>query len=224
MTATLPEGWALQQHGLAKGAMMLLGLPHHHDGEDIVVSAGWESFLEAFGYSSERKAPLRQKNASKVASDRLASLRKAKLVLDEERARKGELEKERATIRIAAETGARQRGLGIAETDRVGRDAAASVPDEGPSEPAAYLAAQRLEDEHAIEGIMVIVRQLSDLRWEHSAPVRVPEQPSARKALFEKNVACINRATMQNCRATGLCGLPMQRKMSTIYLWRLWKV
>ena len=173
MTSELAEGWALQQHGLAKGAMMLLGLPHHHDGDDIVVTAGWESFLEAFGYASDGEAPLRQKNASKVAADRLNALRKAKLVLDEERARKGELEKERATIRIAAETGARQRGLGIAETDRVGRDAAASVPDVGPSDPAAYLAAQRLEDEHAIDGIMVIVRQLSDLRWEHSAPVRV---------------------------------------------------
>ena len=105
--------------------------------------------------------------------ERLESLRHAKTVLDEERARKDVLEKERATIRIAAETGARQRGLGIAETDRVGRAAAASVLDEGPQDPTAYLAAQRLEDEHAIEGIMGIVRDLSELRWEHSAPVRV---------------------------------------------------
>ena len=36
---------------------------------------------------------------------------------------------ERATVRIAAETDARQRGLGIAETDEVGRQAAAEVPD-----------------------------------------------------------------------------------------------
>ena len=108
-----------------------------------------------------------------VTVERLGSLRRAKTILDEERARKDVLEKERATIRIAAETGARQRGLGIAETDQVGRAAAASVPDEGPRDPTAYLAAQRLEDEHAIEGIMVIVRDLSELRWEHSAPVRV---------------------------------------------------
>ena len=128
MSSTLQEGWTLHQHGLAKGAMMLLGLPHHHDGDDIVVSSGWESLLEALGFSSEGTAPLRQKNALKVVEDRLASLRKAKTVLDEERSRKSELEKERATIRIASETGARQRGLGIAETDRVGREAAASVP------------------------------------------------------------------------------------------------
>ena len=173
MSATLPEGWALHQHGLVKGAMMLLGLPHHHDGDDIIVTAGWESMLEGLGFSSDGEAPLRRKNAQQVTVERLGSLRRAKTILDEERARKDVLEKERATIRIAAETGARQRGLGIAETDQVGRAAAASVPDEGPRDPTAYLAAQRLEDEHAIEGIMVIVRDLSELRWEHSAPVRV---------------------------------------------------
>ena len=101
MSSTLQEGWTLQQHGLAKGAMMLLGLPHHHDGDDIVVSSGWESLLEALGFSSEGTAPLRQKNALKVVEDRLASLRKAKTVLDEERSRKSELEKERATIRLS---------------------------------------------------------------------------------------------------------------------------
>ena len=120
MSSILQEGWTLHQHGLAKGAVMLLGLPHHHDGDDIVVSAGWESLLEGLGFSSEGTTPLRQKNALKVVADRLGSLRKAKTILDQERSRKAELEKERATIRIASETGARQRGLGIAETDRVG--------------------------------------------------------------------------------------------------------
>ena len=173
MSEHLPEGWALRQHGLVKGSLMLLGLPHFHEGEDIVVTAGWESMLEGFGFASDGEAPLRTKHAQQVTAERIAALRRAKIVLDQERARKDVLEKERATIRIAAETGARQRGLGIAETDKVGRAAAASVHDEGPRDPTAYLAAQRLEDEHAIEGIMVIVRNLSDLRWEHSAPVRV---------------------------------------------------
>ena len=45
--------------------------------------------------------------------------------------------------------------------------------DEGPVDPATYLAAQRMEDEHAVEGIMVLVRKLSELRWEHSAPMRI---------------------------------------------------
>ncbi len=170
---TPPEGWVLQQHGMGKAAMMLLGLPHHHDGEDLVVETGWEAMLEGFGFTFDGEKPLRVKDATKMATDRLAALRQAKSVLDEERSRKAELERERATIRIAAETGARQRGLGIAETDKVGREAAASVVDEGPRDPDAYLAAQRMEDEHAVHGIMTLVRALSDLRWEHSAPVRV---------------------------------------------------
>ncbi|MDP6200146.1 MAG: hypothetical protein QF531_05185, partial [Candidatus Poseidonia sp.] len=135
--------------------------------------AGWESMLEGFGFSFDGDAPVRVKDASKMVKGRIQKLRHARGILDEERHRLTELAKERATIRIAAETGARQRGLGIAETDKVGREAAASVHDEGPSDPAAYLAAQRLEDEHAIEGIMVLIRELSGLRWEHSAPVRV---------------------------------------------------
>ena len=173
LNAVDPEGWALQLHGMAKAAMMLLGLPHVHDGDDLVVTAGWEAMLEGFGFTFEGDSPVRVRHAAKMAADRMKALREAKAVLDEERQRKRELEQERATIRIAAETGARQRGLGIAETDKVGRDAAASVIDEGPRDATAYLAAQRLEDEHSIHGIMILVRKLSDLRWEHSAPVRV---------------------------------------------------
>ena len=167
------EGWSLQVHGMAKAAMMLLGLPHVHDGDDLVVLAGWEALLEGFGFSFDGEKPLRIKDAAKLTSHRLKKLKEAKHVLDKERSRKAELERERTTIRIAAETGARQRGLGIAETDKVGRDAAATVIDEGASDPEAYLLAQQLEDEHAVDGIMVLVRTLSDLRWEHSAPVRV---------------------------------------------------
>lgn len=173
MAATNPELWTLHQHGLTKGSMMLLGLEHHHDGDDIVITTGWEALLEGLGFSSEGEAPLRRMNAKKVTAQRIDALRRARQVLEDERQRRDSLEKERTTIRIAAETGARQRGLGIAETDRVGRKAAASVFDGGPENPGGYLAAQRLEDEHAVEGIMVIVRQLSELRWEHSAPVRI---------------------------------------------------
>ena len=36
---------------------MLLGLPHAHDGDDLVVLAGWEALLEGFGFSSDEGAP-----------------------------------------------------------------------------------------------------------------------------------------------------------------------
>ena len=83
------------------------------------------------------------------------------------------MEKERSTVRIAAETNARQRGLGIAETDKIGREAAQKLPDPGPKNPEEYLRAQVLEDDHYVDGILTQVRILSRLRWEHSAPVRI---------------------------------------------------
>lgn len=171
--SSVPEGWALIQHGMAKATAMILGLPHHHDGDDLVITAGWPAALEGFGFGIEGDQPLRLKDGHKVAYDRLNQLKEAKVILDEERERLSQLEKERATIRIASETGARQRGLGIAETDKVGREAAASIPDEGPKDKQAYLSAQRLEDDHAVDGILPLVRMLSEFRWEHSAPVRV---------------------------------------------------
>ena len=63
--------------------------------------------------------------------------------------------------------------MGITETDQVGQEAAEQVPDPGPADPKQYLAAQIDEDDHAVDGILDQVRKISDLRWEHSAPVRV---------------------------------------------------
>ena len=47
----MPEGWTLMQHGLVKGALLLLGVSHHHDGDDIVATCGWESMVNALGYT-----------------------------------------------------------------------------------------------------------------------------------------------------------------------------
>ena len=40
---SLPEGWTFMQHGLLKGALLLLGVSHHHDGDDIVATCGWQA-------------------------------------------------------------------------------------------------------------------------------------------------------------------------------------
>ena len=168
-----PEAWTLVQHGIAKGTAMILGLAHHHDGEDLIVTSGWPAVLEGFGYSFEGESPLRITDARSRFEARIETLRQTHITLTEERKRQAELKSAKATVRIAAETDARQRGLGIADTDQVGRDAADKVPDPGPNNPARYLAAQIDEDDHAVDGIMIQVRKISDLRWEHSAPVRV---------------------------------------------------
>ncbi|NCG00296.1 MAG: hypothetical protein GWP25_00700 [Euryarchaeota archaeon] len=169
----MPEAWAYIQHGLAKGAAMILGLRHHHDGEDLVITTGWPALLEGFGYSFEDEKPLRIVDAKTRFEERIHQLRQSQITLTEERERLEVLRQARATVRIAAETNARQRGLGIAETDEVGRQAAAQVPNPGPADPKLYLAAQIHEDDHIVDGILLQVRKISDLRWEHAAPVRI---------------------------------------------------
>lgn len=172
-TKELPEAWAYIQHGLPKGAAMILGLRHHHDGDDLVITAGWPALLEGFGYSFEDEKPLRIVDAKTRFEERINQLRQSQITLTEERERLEVLRQARATVRIAAETSARQRGLGIAETDEVGRQAAAQVPDPGPLDPKLFLAAQIHEDDHDVDGILLQVRKISDLRWEHAAPVRI---------------------------------------------------
>ena len=170
---TLPHGWVLRIHGLVKGSALMLGLAHHHEGDDLVITEGWEAMLDGLGFTIKGKAPMRIEDAEAVFKSRITELRNAATILEEEQKRKGELEQKRSTVRIAAETDARQRGLGIAETDKIGRDAANKLPDPGPKNPDAYLRAQILEDDHKVDGILTQIRQISRLRWEHSAPVRV---------------------------------------------------
>ncbi len=167
------EWWTLIQHGLTKGAMLLLGVEHHHEGDDLVLTTGWEGMLEALGFSSEGDRPMVVADMATKVKQRLDDLRAAAAELAVEGARKKALEAKRATVRIAAETDARQRGLGIAETDEVGRKAAEEVPDPGPDDPKAHLRALRLDDDHAVDGLLPLVRSVSSHRWEHAAPVRV---------------------------------------------------
>jgi hypothetical protein len=170
---TVAEAWTLLQHGLAKGSALILGLAHHHDGNDLVITSGWPAVLEGFGFSIDGNKIIKIVNSDEIFNLKIEQLREAKLVLDEENSRKGELEKIRATHRIAAETGARQRGMNIAETDKIGKDAANSIPDEGPKDKEKYLAAQIHEDDYLVDGIIAQIRKISPLRWEHSAPIRV---------------------------------------------------
>ena len=170
---TLPEAWTFMQHGLLKGALLLLGIPHHHEGDDIVATCGWQALLNGFGFTT-RKSELHQLIDLGISVEqRILELRDCNTVLRAERARLFALEKERSTIRIAAETEARQRGLGISETDQVGKEAAESVPDEGPENASRYKASQRMHDDHEVDGLLPLIRESSTLRWEHAAPQRV---------------------------------------------------
>ncbi len=169
----LAHVWVLRIHGIAKGCALMLGLAHHHKGDDLVLTHSWQAILEGLGFSYEGNKPINIENGLELIVDRIVSLRAAAVIINEEKARKQTLEKERATVRIAAETAARQRGLGIAETDQIGREAADELPDAGPKDAQEHHRALTLEDDHAVDGILSIVRQISRIRWEHSAPVRI---------------------------------------------------
>jgi len=206
----IPWAWVIKQHGIVKAGLLQLGIAHHHEGNDIVVSEGWEALLEGLGLGISDEIVIDQNDIQSHIDKRIENLREANHVLSQERSRIAVLESERSKVRIAAETDARQRGLGIAETDKIGQDAADEVVDTGPEDPRAFLAAQRLEDEHAIDGILFLVRNMSSLRWEHSAPVRIgarmgrPEKAAPREmkpavhALFPIALTGGNQRLLEN--------------------------
>ncbi len=183
----MPEWWTLAQHGLVKGSALILGLAHHHDGDDLVITTGWEALLEGLGFTYNNEKPIPVVDASKHFNSKIEKFREAFSILEEERIRKKELERQKATVRIAAETEARQQGKTISQTDAIGKSAADTVEDKGPKNQDAYNSALKDEDDYGVIGILEIVRKISNLRWEHSAPIRIgcrmgrPEKAAARK-------------------------------------------
>ncbi len=169
----IPYAWVLQTHGIAKGSALMLGLSHHHDENDLIITTGWQALLEGLGFSYESESPIKIDDAMSKYLQLIDRLENTQLILEDERLRIEELEKERSTIRIAAETNARQKGLGIADTDRIGREAAAELPDMGPKNHDDFVNAQIQKDNYKVDGILPIVRDISRIRWEHSAPVRI---------------------------------------------------
>ncbi|MDP6870184.1 MAG: hypothetical protein QGI21_05375 [Candidatus Poseidoniaceae archaeon] len=205
----MPFGWVLQMHGLIKGSALMLGLSHHHEDNDLIITSGWEALLDGLGFSYENSKLIKIEDAIKIYTRHISSLRTAQATLESEHLRRSNLEKERGAIRIAAETNARQRGLGISETDKIGKDAAAELPDKGPKNPEEYLKAQILEDNYNVDGILPLIREVSHIRWEHSAPVRIgsrmgrPEKAAPREkptvnSLFPLELQGGNQRLMSN--------------------------
>ena len=101
---SVPHSWVLRIHGLVKGSALMLGLAHHHDGDDLVITSGWQAMLDGLGFSIKGKAPMRIEDAEQVFKNRIEELRNAEIILAKERARKSELEQKRSSVKIAAET------------------------------------------------------------------------------------------------------------------------
>lgn len=171
-----PRGTHHEEHGIVKSALMVLGIPHLHEGPDILIMHGWQPLLEGLGLriTSEIGAiPSIGTDAKSHLEYRLNRLVEAKRIFDEEASRVSDLEQRRSIPRIAAETAARQQGKSITETEEAGREAAATIPDDGPKDSDALSAAEILLDEHTVDGALWLVKKCSDLRWVSAAPCRV---------------------------------------------------
>ncbi|MDP6899592.1 MAG: hypothetical protein QGF94_02010 [Candidatus Thalassarchaeaceae archaeon] len=173
-----PRWTHCQEHGIIKSSLMILGVAHIHDGDDILITHGWEPLLEGLGLEFEdheaSDRPVRQRaDAKEHVQVRLAGLASALTVVREESARRTTLSENRAAVRTEAETAARQRGATIAETEDEGDLAAADIEDAGPADSEALKSAEQLLDDHEVDGSLWVVRNCSALRWELAAPCRV---------------------------------------------------
>ena len=146
---------------MLKGALLLLGVSHHHDGDDIVATCGWQAMINGLGYTVRNNNIHQHVDLKSLVEQRIAELRNCNTVLSNETERLNELKKQRSSVRIAAETEARQRGLGIAETEQVGQEAADSVEDPGPENAALYSTSLRIHDDHVVDGILPLIRETS---------------------------------------------------------------
>ena len=222
---SLPEGWTFMQHGLLKGALLLLGVSHHHDGDDIVATCGWQAMISGLGYTVRNKQLHQRVDMKSLVDQRIVELRNCNIVLRNEAKRLEELRKQRSTVRIAAETEARQRGLGIAETDQVGQDAADSVEDPGPEDVALYSSSLKIHDNHVVDGILPLIRETSPLRWEHAAPQRIgcrmgrPEKSAPREmtprshTLFPIALEGGNQRLISNAAGKGSIRIQMGKRI-----------
>ena len=186
-TGQWPRWTKVHEHGVVKSSLMVLGIQHHHSNDDIIIPHHWEALIEGLGLKIDSNRVVLSVEALPHVDERVTRIRQATAVIEEEEKRLAKLEQQRSIERIRAETAARQRGLNIEETEKVGDTAAAVIEDSGPPDSKALIAAYQLLDSHEADRSLWLVKNLSQLRWEDSAPTRVgsrmgrPEKASRRE-------------------------------------------
>jgi DNA polymerase II large subunit len=208
-----PHWLHLPQHGLVKSALLVLGINHHHDGDDILITHGWQPLLEGLGFAIPAAvedelgmAPTARVDCRELSRDRLSRISDALSITREESARLAELEQKKQKTRLAAETAARQRGAGIEETDADGVAAAAKIDDSGPADAGKLRPAEKLLDEHEADASLWVVRKASSLRWVSSAPCRV----GARMGRPEKAAPRLMKTSVNSLFPIGNYGGPQR--------------
>jgi len=178
ITGEWPARTQHHEHGLVKSSLMLLGIPHIHEGNDLLITQCWQPLLEGMGLEFEDVpaiglSPRVRVDVKVHVVERMANLASSKKIADEEKTRVETLNAKRSLVKIEAETAARQQGRSIAETENEGRIATEKIVDMGPKDSSSVRLARQLLDEHSVDGCLWLIRKCSDLRWVAAAPCRV---------------------------------------------------
>ena len=155
---------------MVRYSLMSLGLQHKLENDNIVIESYWEPLCELFD----------TENGSYEISEilieterRLKQIDEAKSIVLSESKRASEIEKLRTERRIRAETTARQRNLGVEETEAIGIAAAAEIEDPGPMNKEEFEQALSTLDDNEVEQSLWVVRKISPHRWEDAVPTRI---------------------------------------------------
>ena len=172
-TSEWSEHLALSEHGITKASLMALGIEHHHEGDDIVITERWHSLIHGLGFEITENSLILRPDVKEIVDEQISCFVNAYKIKEEEAVRLRELEEEQRTARIAAETAARQRGEDIAATEAAGQEAWDAIVDPGPTDGKAYYDARIILDNEDVDGSLSMVRKISDYKWEDAVPCRI---------------------------------------------------
>ena len=144
----------IEEYGVVRYSLMSLGLQHKLENDNIVIESYWEPLCELFD----------TENGSYEISEilieterRLKQIDEAKSIVLSESKRASEIEKLRTERRIRAETTARQRNLGVEETEAIGIAAAAEIEDPGPMNKEEFEQALSTLDDNEVEQSLSLI-------------------------------------------------------------------
>ena len=160
----------IKEYGVVRYSLMSLGLQHKLENDNIVIERYWEPLCEILDTDNDNFGN------SKIlieTEQRLTQIDEAKSIVLSESERSSEVEKLRTERRIRAETKARQRNLGVEETEAIGIAAAAEIDDPGPMNKEEFEQALSTLDDNEVEQSLWIVRKVSPHRWEDAVPTRI---------------------------------------------------
>ncbi|MBK00022.1 MAG: hypothetical protein CMB48_03460 [Euryarchaeota archaeon] len=164
-------------HGIIKSSLMVLGIEHLHEDEDILAISGWEALLDGLGYSTENLQesikPRKILDINEHCIERIRRLKIAYEFVSKEELRLSELNERKRVVKIKAETEARQQGMGISETVEIGKKAMFEIKDTGPEDFDKLSKAEALIEEHERLNSLWLVKKCSQLRIEDGAGTRI---------------------------------------------------